>query len=96
MFRSHSTMVKAVAVLGSSESVKGTIFFTQEGDGNLISVWLVLKLIALFDVHIISFFFFRSNNSNWKPFWPQAWSSWIPCSRPWGHNKWLHVNWYGA
>ncbi|CAD6203639.1 unnamed protein product [Miscanthus lutarioriparius] len=26
-------MVKAVAVLGSSEGVKGTIFFTQEGDG---------------------------------------------------------------
>uniref|UniRef100_E2IH94 Superoxide dismutase [Cu-Zn] n=1 Tax=Aeluropus lagopoides TaxID=293749 RepID=E2IH94_9POAL len=26
-------MVKAVASLGSSEGVKGTIFFTQEGDG---------------------------------------------------------------
>uniref|UniRef100_A0A9I9D9Z4 superoxide dismutase n=1 Tax=Cucumis melo TaxID=3656 RepID=A0A9I9D9Z4_CUCME len=26
-------MVKAVAVLGSSEGVSGTIFFTQEGDG---------------------------------------------------------------
>ncbi|KAF8721036.1 hypothetical protein HU200_023449 [Digitaria exilis] len=26
-------MVKAVAVLGSSEGVKGTIYFTQEGDG---------------------------------------------------------------
>lgn len=26
-------MVKAVAVLGSSDGVKGTIFFTQEGDG---------------------------------------------------------------
>jgi Cu-Zn family superoxide dismutase len=27
-------MVKAVAVLSGSEGVKGTIFFTQEGDGN--------------------------------------------------------------
>lgn len=27
-------MVKAVAVLSSSEGVSGTIFFTQEGDGN--------------------------------------------------------------
>ncbi|KAL6593909.1 hypothetical protein ACP70R_048810 [Stipagrostis hirtigluma subsp. patula] len=26
-------MVKAVAVLGSSDSVKGTIYFSQEGDG---------------------------------------------------------------
>jgi Cu-Zn family superoxide dismutase len=26
-------MVKAVAVLNSSEGVSGTIFFTQEGDG---------------------------------------------------------------
>ncbi|KAJ8470416.1 hypothetical protein OPV22_024759 [Ensete ventricosum] len=26
-------MVKAVAVLGSSESVKGTVYFAQEGDG---------------------------------------------------------------
>uniref|UniRef100_A1Z3C5 Superoxide dismutase [Cu-Zn] n=1 Tax=Euphorbia characias TaxID=3991 RepID=A1Z3C5_EUPCH len=26
-------MVKAVAVLGSSDGVKGTVFFTQEGDG---------------------------------------------------------------
>lgn len=26
-------MVKAVAVLGSGEGVKGTIYFTQEGDG---------------------------------------------------------------
>ena len=34
-FRSHKTMVKAVVVLGSSEGVKGTIYFTQEGDGNL-------------------------------------------------------------
>lgn len=26
-------MVKAVVVLGSSEGVKGTVQFTQEGDG---------------------------------------------------------------
>jgi hypothetical protein len=31
--RTHRTMVKAVAVLNSSEGVSGTIFFTQEGDG---------------------------------------------------------------
>lgn len=30
----HRKMVKAVAVLSSSEGVKGTIYFTQEGDGN--------------------------------------------------------------
>lgn len=28
-------MVKAVAVLGASPNVCGTIYFTQEGDGNL-------------------------------------------------------------
>lgn len=28
-------MVKAVAVLGSSDSIKGTIFFAQETDGQL-------------------------------------------------------------
>jgi hypothetical protein len=31
----HRKMVKVVAVLGSSEGVCGTIYFTQEGDGNL-------------------------------------------------------------
>lgn len=34
LFRSHRTMVKAVAVLSSSEGVKGTVYFAQEGDGN--------------------------------------------------------------
>lgn len=29
----RKTMVKAVAVLSSSEGVKGTIYFTEEGDG---------------------------------------------------------------
>lgn len=29
------TMGKAVAVLGSNESVSGTIYFDQEGDGNM-------------------------------------------------------------
>ncbi|KAH6833919.1 copper/zinc superoxide dismutase 1 [Perilla frutescens var. hirtella] len=29
----HETMAKAVAVLSSSEGVKGTVYFTQEGDG---------------------------------------------------------------
>lgn len=28
-------MVKAVAVLGNSSGVSGTIYFTQEADGNL-------------------------------------------------------------
>ncbi|CAG7867377.1 unnamed protein product, partial [Brassica rapa] len=31
--RIYKTMAKGVAVLNSSEGVKGTIFFTQEGDG---------------------------------------------------------------
>ncbi|KAK8478139.1 hypothetical protein V6N13_031409 [Hibiscus sabdariffa] len=31
--RSHIKMVKAVAVLSSSEGVKGTIFFSQDGEG---------------------------------------------------------------
>lgn len=31
--RSHTKMVKAVAVLGSNEGVSGTVFFSQEGDG---------------------------------------------------------------
>ncbi|RZR92441.1 hypothetical protein BHM03_00020746, partial [Ensete ventricosum] len=30
---SQTKMVKAVVVLGSSESVKGTVYFAQEGDG---------------------------------------------------------------
>lgn len=29
-------MAKGVAVLNSSEGVKGTIFFTQEGDGMVV------------------------------------------------------------
>lgn len=32
-FAEHITMVKAVAVLNSSEGVSGTILFSQEGDG---------------------------------------------------------------
>ena len=37
------TMVKAVAVLGSSEGVKGTIYFTQEGDGKPLHIlWPIL------------------------------------------------------
>uniref|UniRef100_A0A0D2VEV0 Superoxide dismutase [Cu-Zn] n=1 Tax=Gossypium raimondii TaxID=29730 RepID=A0A0D2VEV0_GOSRA len=31
--RSHTKMVKAVAVLSSNEGVSGTVFFSQEGDG---------------------------------------------------------------
>nr|DAD37922.1 TPA_asm: hypothetical protein HUJ06_008563 [Nelumbo nucifera] len=34
MFRSHRTMVKAVAVLNSREGVSGTIYFTEEEDGS--------------------------------------------------------------
>ncbi|KAK1580800.1 hypothetical protein Q3G72_000233 [Acer saccharum] len=33
VLRSHRKMVKAVVVLNSSEGVKGTVNFTQEGDG---------------------------------------------------------------
>lgn len=36
LFRSHLPMAKGVAVLSSSAGVSGTIYFTQEGDGNLI------------------------------------------------------------
>lgn len=37
-FRSQedTEMMKAVAVLSGSEGVSGTVYFTQEGDGNLI------------------------------------------------------------
>ncbi|RWW61180.1 hypothetical protein BHE74_00031777, partial [Ensete ventricosum] len=31
----HKKMVKAVAVLGGSEDVKGTVYFSQEGDGEI-------------------------------------------------------------
>ena len=66
-------MVKAVAVLGSNEGVSGTIYFTQEADGNLeilsdhpasvdVSIFHILKDI-LFQI-------FRLYNSNWKYFWP--------------------------
>jgi superoxide dismutase, Cu-Zn family len=37
-------MVKAVAVLGSSEGVKGTIFFTKEGDGKSSPTWQSILL----------------------------------------------------
>jgi len=33
LFRSHYAMVKAVAVLGSSEGVTGTVYFSQDGNG---------------------------------------------------------------
>ncbi|KAG9143024.1 hypothetical protein Leryth_006279 [Lithospermum erythrorhizon] len=35
--RSHKTMGKGVAVLNSSEGVKGTITFTQEGDATTVT-----------------------------------------------------------
>lgn len=42
----HRKMVKAVVVLGSSEGVKGTIQFTQEGDGKLKFNTCVLGLVG--------------------------------------------------
>lgn len=36
-------MAKGVAVLNSSEGVKGTIFFTQEGDGTCTFLWNALR-----------------------------------------------------
>lgn len=35
MCRSRTEMAKAVAVLGGTEGVTGTVYFTQEGDGKL-------------------------------------------------------------
>lgn len=40
-------MAKGVAVLNSSEGVKGTIFFTQEGDGSFFFI-TSLKPIFIF------------------------------------------------
>ena len=36
-FRSNTT-VKIVVVLGGKEGVSGTVYFTQDGDANLISI----------------------------------------------------------
>ena len=50
-------MVKAVAVLGNSSGVSGTIYFTQEADGNLKNpVWSSRKcklLLFLFKIIIL-------------------------------------------
>lgn len=40
-------MVKAVAVLGASDVVSGTIFFSQEGDGNLVMGFISTTYIAI-------------------------------------------------
>lgn len=99
--RSHWTMVKAVAVLNSSEGVKGTITFVQEADGsfNFDILFNFIYFLALF--YLVQWNYWasylilcRTNYCNWKRFWSEAWSSWIPCSCSWGYNKWLHVNWY--
>ena len=95
--RIHIIMGKAVAVLNSSEGVTGTIYFAQEGDGKFwVSVlWLVkesIKYCGVFSCLIM--FSFRSHYCDRKYLRPQAWAPWIPCSCPWWHHKWLHVNWY--
>ncbi|KAH7678772.1 Superoxide dismutase protein, partial [Dioscorea alata] len=49
-------MVKAVAVLGGDQGVNGTVFFIQEGDGNLLFFLLISNLKSLihgFHVHAL-------------------------------------------
>lgn len=46
--------MKAVAVLGNSECVIGTIFFSQEGDGNM-----VIGFICASHVHFFSVLYLR-------------------------------------
>lgn len=87
-------MVKAVAVLGSSEGVSGTIFFTQEGDGNLVNGFVYTVYVHFFSVLYLVQRVFRSNHCYGQCFWSQARASWIPCSRLRWHNQWLHVDWY--
>lgn len=63
-FAEHErTMAKAVAVLSSSEGVKGTIYFTQEGDGifpfsssknHIVNHCLVMKF--LIDAFVVCLF----------------------------------------
>lgn len=40
--------MKGVAVLGSSEGVSGTIFFSQEGDGNLVIDFICMAYVNFF------------------------------------------------
>lgn len=54
-------MAKAVAVLSSSEGVKGAIYFTQEGDGSSIfftrsHCMSLLKKFLTYSFAIVSFF----------------------------------------
>lgn len=68
-------MAKGVAVLNSSEGVKGTIFFTQEGDGSFFFI-TSLKPIFIFifpSFQMIEFFvlvFCRCDHCDWNSFWP--------------------------
>lgn len=98
------TMVKAVAVLAGTD-VKGTIFFSQEGDGNSRHMfWLLMRMSWLMirtPVHIdwlvandSIWFMLRSDHRDWKYLWPQAGAPWVPCARAWWHHQRLHVDWY--
>lgn len=46
--------MKAVAVLGSSEGVSGTIFFSQEGDGNLVIGFICKAYVHFFLCLVLS------------------------------------------
>lgn len=88
-------MVKAVAVLGSSESVKGTIYFAQEGDGIIVLSIYIHRVNYCIDNHLTYVLVTgRSDNCDRKYLGPQARTSRISCSCAWRHHKWLHVNWY--
>ena len=71
-------MGKGVAVLNSSEGVKGTIFFTQEGDGTfLFSLSKYLKPFCfgftsyeMMEIFGLFFFVFcRCDLCDWNSFW---------------------------
>ena len=84
-------MVKAVAVLAGPD-VKGTIFFSHEGDGNSLHMFgLMMRIPVLYSsVHIdwlvaneSIWFMLRSDHRDWKYLWPQAGAPWVPCARAW-------------
>lgn len=49
-------MVKAVVVLGGSEDVKGTIYFSQEGDGEIFRGLIVNSVLVFFKARFMVFF----------------------------------------
>lgn len=49
-------MVKAVAVLGGSENVKGTVYFSQEGDGEIFRGLVVNSVLVFCKARFMVFF----------------------------------------